>query len=70
MSSPYLRVFEGMTHPAVIAREMITVLAATDRTHSQLMDALPEKCGLSGVTKDYEPILVQVRILNIAPFEG
>jgi E3 ubiquitin-protein ligase UBR3 len=51
---------QGMSQSGVTAREMITLLAGQDRTHSQLMDALPEKCGLSGVTKDYEPILAQV----------
>ena len=41
--------------------EMLTLLCMNDRTHSQLTDLMPEKCGLTGQTKDFEPVLKQVK---------
>lgn len=49
-----------MTPTAIARREMVTLLAIMDRTHSQLMDAVPEKCGLPNLNKDNESILEQV----------
>ena len=40
--------------------EMVSLLAMSDRTHSQLMDTMPEKCGLTGQAKDFEPTLKEV----------
>lgn len=35
----------GMTEEQVTRKEMVALLAMSDKTHSQLMDMLPEKCG-------------------------
>lgn len=41
----------------VTRQEMVTLLSMSDRTHSQLIDSFPEKCGLSGQAKDFEQVL-------------
>lgn len=38
---------------------MITLLCVADRTHSQLMELMPERCG-TGQSRDFEAILEQV----------
>ena len=43
-------------------QEMVSLLAMSDRTHSQLMDTMPEKCGLTGQAKDFEPTLKEVGV--------
>ncbi|XP_074659002.1 E3 ubiquitin-protein ligase UBR3-like [Tubulanus polymorphus] len=50
--------------------EMVTLLCVSDRTHSQLMDLMPEKCGLSGQTKQFEPILRQIGDYKAPNFEA
>ena len=49
-----------MTDQEVTSKEMITLLCMADRTHSQLIEMMPEKCGLTGQVKDIEPTLRQV----------
>lgn len=39
--------------------EMVSLLCMSDRTHSQLMELLPEKCG-APQNKDFDAILAQV----------
>ena len=50
----------GLTSSAVTRLEMVGLLCVTDRTHSQLIDAIPETCGVSHHDKDYESIIQQV----------
>lgn len=38
---------------------MVSLLCMSDRTHSQLMELLPEKCG-APQNKDFDLILAQV----------
>lgn len=45
---------------------MVSLLCMSDRTHSQLMELLPEKCG-APQNKDFDAILAQVRHLNVNP---
>ena len=49
---------------------MLTLLCMSDRTHSQLMDLMPEKCGLTGQAKDFEPTLKQVADYKAPNFEA
>ena len=39
---------------------MVSLLCIADRTHSHLMDMMPEKCGLTGQTKHFEATLNEV----------
>jgi len=61
---------EGMTPGSVIAREMTALLAVYDRPHSNLIDSMPEKCGLTSFTKDYEPTLAEVIISHLLCYWG
>ena len=51
-----------MTDEELSRKEMTTLLCMADRTHSQLMDSMPEKCGLHGQTKNFEPTLEKVQL--------
>ena len=48
---------------------MVSLLCMSDRTHSQLMELLPEKCG-APQNKDFDTILAQVcfNSLHISSF--
>ena len=50
--------------------EMLTLLCMSDRTHSQLMDLMPEKCGLTGHAKDFEPTLKDIAEYRAPNFEA
>ncbi|RWS04809.1 E3 ubiquitin-protein ligase UBR3-like protein [Dinothrombium tinctorium] len=54
-----LRTNLGMTEEEIVRQEMVTLLAMSDRTHSQLTDLLPEKCGTSQ-NKEFESILKDI----------
>ena len=58
-----------MTEEDLTALEMLTLLCMSDRTHSQLMDLMPEKCGLTGHTKDFEPTLKEISDYRAPNFE-
>lgn len=49
-----------MTDSELTRLEMLTLLCISDRTHSNLMEYMPDKCGQSGQSKDFEPTLKQV----------
>lgn len=50
----------GDSSQDVTRQEAVALLCIADRTHSQLTDSLPEKCGLSGHAKDFEQVLKAV----------
>ena len=50
----------GLNDSDLARIEMVTLLCISDRTHSQLVDMMPEKCGLSGQPKDFESTLKEV----------
>ncbi|KAH8009625.1 hypothetical protein HPB51_018893 [Rhipicephalus microplus] len=52
-----------MSEAEVTRQEMVSLLCMGDRTHSQLMDLLPEKCGTSAHSRDFEAFLEEVRAL-------
>lgn len=55
----------GFSEEEITRQEMVTLLSMSDRTHSQLLDLLPEKCGTTGQNKDFEAILS-----DVAEFKG
>ena len=60
----------GINEADLTQLEMLTLLCMSDRTHSQLMDLMPEKCGLTGQAKDFEPTLKQVADYKAPNFEA
>ncbi|CAN7992707.1 unnamed protein product [Ixodes hexagonus] len=60
----------GMTEGEVTRQEMVTLLCMGDRTHSQLMDLLPEKCGTTSHNKDFEAFLSDVAKYKQPNFEA
>ncbi|XP_034951822.1 E3 ubiquitin-protein ligase Ubr3 [Chelonus insularis] len=49
----------GLTDSEVSHLEMVTLLCMSDKTHSQLMDLMPERCGTTP-NRDFEPVLADV----------
>lgn len=52
-------IFLGANESDLDRLEMVSLLCMSDRTHSQLMELLPEKCG-APQNKDFDAILAQV----------
>ena len=50
----------GMSDDEVARKEMSTLLCMSDHTYSQIMDLIPEKCGIPGQAKNINTILHQV----------
>lgn len=49
----------GLTETGLNRLEMITLLCMGDKTHSQLMELMPERCGTSQ-SRDFETLLAEV----------
>ncbi|XP_044253038.1 E3 ubiquitin-protein ligase Ubr3 [Tribolium madens] len=49
----------GLSETELNRLEMATLLCMTDRTHSQLMELMPERCGTSQ-TRDFETLLAEL----------
>ncbi|VEN36567.1 unnamed protein product [Callosobruchus maculatus] len=49
----------GLTETALNRLEMVTLLCMGDKTHSQLMELMPERCGTSQ-SRDFEALLAEV----------
>lgn len=60
----------GMSEAEVTRQEMVSLLCMGDRTHSQLMDLLPEKCGTSAHSRDFEAHLQEVAVYKQPNFEA
>ncbi|UYV79266.1 UBR3 [Cordylochernes scorpioides] len=62
----------GLREEEVTAREMVAGLCMADRTHSQLLDILPEKCGtsLANQPPNFETVLQQVASYKAPNFEA
>lgn len=43
--------------------EMVTLLCMCDKTHSQLMELIPERCG-TVQSRDFESVLTEVGVLE------
>ncbi|KAK2143057.1 hypothetical protein LSH36_882g00050 [Paralvinella palmiformis] len=60
----------GMTESETTRLDMITLLCMADRTHSQLLDLMPEKCGLTAHNKDFDCILKEIADYKAPNFEA
>ncbi|GBM46721.1 E3 ubiquitin-protein ligase Ubr3 [Araneus ventricosus] len=60
----------GLSEEKVIRQEMVSLLCMNDRTHSQLMDLIPDKCGETSQNKNFETILNQVAVYKAPNFEA
>ena len=60
-------VTEGCNEAELDRLEMVSLLCMSDRTHSQLMELLPEKCG-APQNKDFDAVLAQVSVLPVLMF--
>lgn len=49
----------GLTETELNRLEMVTLLCMSDKTHSQLMELMPERCGTSQ-SRDFESLLAEV----------
>jgi len=50
----------GVSDSDLVTLEMVTLLCMADKTHSQLMELMPERCGNSSQSKDFEAVLSKV----------
>ena len=57
----------GMNDDEITRCEMVALLCVSDRTHSQLTELIPEKCGLTGQPKGLDALLKKV-ILQVTMF--
>lgn len=51
----------GLNESELAQLEMVTLLCMGDKTHSQLMEFMPEKCGSAAQSRDFEAVLSRVR---------
>ncbi|KAL4222682.1 E3 ubiquitin-protein ligase ubr3 [Mactra antiquata] len=66
----HVRTYLGMQDQELTRLEMATLLFVNDRQHSQLMDLMPEKSGMTGHGKDlFEPTLKDVADYKAPNFE-
>jgi len=49
--------------------EMVTLLCMGDKTHSQLMELMPERCGTTQ-NRDFESVLADVCLLTDHSFNS
>lgn len=52
--------FSGLSESELAKLEMVTLLCMGDKTHSQLMECMPEKCGSAAQSRDFESVLSKV----------
>lgn len=55
----------GLSENELAQLEMVTLLCMGDKTHSQLMEFMPEKCGSAAQSRDFEAVLSKA---SVAPF--
>lgn len=56
----------GLNESELAQLEMVTLLCMGDKTHSQLMEFMPEKCGSAAQSRDFEAVLSRVRYFEAA----
>ena len=64
-----LACLSGMTETELTRMEMVTLLCMADRTHSQLMEMMPERCGFAEQAKGFEAMLKEVAEYRAPNFE-
>ncbi|ROT84089.1 putative E3 ubiquitin-protein ligase UBR3 isoform X1 [Penaeus vannamei] len=60
----------GLTESELAQLEMVTLLCMGDKTHSQLMEYMPEKCGSAAQSRDFETVLSRVSSYRAPNFEA
>lgn len=60
----------GMSDGDLVTLEMVTLLCMGDKTHSQLMELMPERCGNSSQSRDFEMVLAKVADYKAPNFES
>lgn len=60
LSKTHFFVVSGLSDLGLNRLEMITLLCMSDKTHSQLMEMLPERCGTTSQSRDFEALLAEV----------
>ncbi|KAK2727488.1 hypothetical protein QYM36_008099, partial [Artemia franciscana] len=64
-----IRTYIGKNDSVVFLLEVLSILCMGDKTHSQLLELLPEKCG-SPQTKDIDAFLTEVADYKAPAFEA
>lgn len=59
----------GLSETALNRLEMVTLLCMGDKTHSQLMELMPERCGMSE-SRDFESLLAEVAFYRAPALEA
>lgn len=65
-----IRTALGMSDGDLVTLEMVTLLCMGDKTHSQLMELMPERCGNSSQSRDFEMVLAKVADYKAPNFES
>ncbi|XP_042224390.1 E3 ubiquitin-protein ligase ubr3-like [Homarus americanus] len=60
----------GLSESELAQLEMVTLLCMGDKTHSQLMEYMPEKCGSAAQSRDFEVVLSKVSSYRAPNFEA
>lgn len=60
----------GLSESELAQLEMVTLLCMSDKTHSQLMEFMPEKCGTASQTRDFEAVLSKISSYRAPNFES
>ncbi|XP_064095704.1 E3 ubiquitin-protein ligase ubr3-like isoform X3 [Macrobrachium nipponense] len=60
----------GLSESELAQLEMVTLLCMGDKTHSQLMEYMPEKCGSAAQSRDFEAVLSRVSSYRAPNFEA
>ncbi|XP_058960015.2 E3 ubiquitin-protein ligase ubr3 [Pocillopora verrucosa] len=64
------RLHLGLTDQEILRKEMVAQLCMGDKTHSQLVDLIPDKPGQSHNTQDFELILSELADYKAPGFES
>ncbi|XP_072397284.1 E3 ubiquitin-protein ligase Ubr3 [Diabrotica undecimpunctata] len=59
----------GLSDTSLNRLEMVTLLCMGDKTHSQLMELMPERCGMSE-SRDFESLLAEVAFYRAPALEA
>ncbi|CAL4116468.1 unnamed protein product, partial [Meganyctiphanes norvegica] len=65
-----LRTNIGLSESGLAQLEMVTLLCMGDKTHSQLMEFMPEKCGTASQTRDFEAVLSKISSYRAPNYEA
>ncbi|KAK7110558.1 E3 ubiquitin-protein ligase UBR3-like [Littorina saxatilis] len=66
-----LRTYLGLSEERLVRKEMAALLCMNDRQHSQLSELMPERSGMSGMSKElFEPTLSKLADYKAPNFEA